>query len=288
MTYPKTHIKWLAFLALVACAPNAGVELTDGTRSDGALHSFAPVPANFRFSLTDAPSKDLSAVFVNVESAELWLSKGGKDARLVVAKNLGMVDLMTLRNGVLLPMEDFFVPEGVQVKSIRLMLAGGNYAVKKNGDICPMQTPSAQKSGIKIHLTNAVTIEKDNTYSLVVDFDAEKSVVIKGNGECLLKPVLKVASFRKQIVDGNPPSGPGDDVTGGVTDGNSGGGTPTPEPSVTPTPEPTPEPSVSPTPEPTTSPAPGAGGEGGFDPSDPSTWPPEYTPITIEDAFNMG
>lgn len=223
--------------------------------SGAPLRSFPEaVSNNLRISLTDAPSKNLKSVFVNVDHAELFVRRGGGQGRLIVAQNLGMIDLMTLRNGVSLPMQDIALPIGTEINGIRLVLkTDNNHGVKTNESRCEMKTPSAQQSGIKIHLAQPFTIEENQTYSMIMDFDAEKSVVVRGNGGCLLKPVLKLLSVVKTAIpipddngDGtgenpggaenpggidNPGDtggdiGAGDDgvpVTDG-TDGNTGGG----------------------------------------------------------------
>lgn len=208
--------------AMAACSRQGTVD----TSGNAYLSSYPQEKTdNLRVSMTDAPSKDLANVFVNVSHAELFVNSGGKNSRIVVAQGLGLVDLLTLRNGVLLPMQDFSLPEGVQVTGIRLVLNGDdNHAIKKNGERCEMQTPSGQQSGIKIHLSEPFTIEEGKDYSMIMDFDAEKSVVIKGNGDCLLKPVLKLITVTSK--DDNDDSGEEtteEPVTDG-TDSNVGGG----------------------------------------------------------------
>lgn len=230
----KLAITLTAISTLISCAPgssgsnstvNESLSNDNSQSSTTILESYSAKPGNFRFSLTDAPAKQLKSVFVNVLNAEVWLKKQNKEVRVSIGKDIGLIDLMKLRNGVLLPVEDFKIPDGAQVTQIRLILGGGNYAIKSDDSTCSLQTPSAQQSGIKIKLSNAVTISGGKSYSLVVDFDAEKSVVVKGNGDCLLKPVLKIASFTKidsEVIDdqGNN-SQPGEDVTGGVSDSNT-------------------------------------------------------------------
>lgn len=213
----KQNFKTLTMLGMTTVVSSILISCTQGSQTmytatktdslDAApestteLISFAPKNNNFRVSLTDAPKDDLKSVFVNVVNAELWLEKGGKSARLVIAKDLGMVDLLTLRNGLLMTMADITIPEGVSITQIRLILAQDNYAIKMDVSQCSLQTPSAQQSGIKIKLANPVTIAADKSYSLVLDFDAAKSVVVKGNGDCLLKPVLKVGAFTQVNID---------------------------------------------------------------------------------------
>ena len=208
--------------AMAACSRQGTVD----TSGNAYLSSYPQEKTdNLRVSMTDAPSKDLTNVFVNVSHAELFVNSGGKNSRIVVAQGLGLVDLLTLRNGVLLPMQDFSLPEGVQVTGIRLVLNGDdNHAIKKNGERCEMQTPSGQQSGIKIHLSEPFTIEEGKDYSMIMDFDAEKSVVVKGTGDCLLKPVLKLITVTsKDDSDDSGEETTEQPVTDG-TDSNVGGG----------------------------------------------------------------
>lgn len=182
---------------LMACAGTSG--------HDGGLNSngtYAASPNNFRLSLTDAPNDDLTAVIVNVKFAELRLEGHGKKARLIVAENLGPIDLLQLQNGVTLPMADLDIPDDVKVTQIRLVLdSAGNYIERSDESRCDLHTPSAQKTGVKILIHDGVTVEEGYSYSVVVDFDAKKSIVQQGNGGCLLKPVLKLKSATRVDVD---------------------------------------------------------------------------------------
>lgn len=186
----------VAIISIIIAACQKSSQLGTGTSQ------YAPKPANLRLNLTDAPHDELKNVFVNIDHAEILLSGGGKKARLILGQNMGLVDLMTLRNGVLLPIEDVAIPNGVSAHQIRLVLKPeGHYATKVDGSTCAMHTPSEQLSGIKILIHPTILFENNYSYSLVVDFDAQKSVVQQGNGGCLLKPVLKLKSATR-IVDG--------------------------------------------------------------------------------------
>ena len=52
-----------------------------------------------------------------------------------------------------------------------------------------LKTPSGQTSGVKLQLN--ADLESDVTYMVLLDFDAAKSVVAKGNGGYNLKPVVR-------------------------------------------------------------------------------------------------
>lgn len=97
------------------------------------------------------------------------------------------------------------LPVGFEVKSIRLVLkSDNNHGIKADNSCCEMQTPSGQQSGIKIHLAAPFVIENNYVYSMVMDFDAEKTVVVKGNGDCLLKPVLRLLQVTRTATTAHP------------------------------------------------------------------------------------
>lgn len=196
-------------VSLAACSKTSETASTKIADSGGNLNQSLDRnnEALVRFKLTDAPNHDLKSVFVNIDHMEVLVAGASKQGRLKLAKGLGMVDLLTLQDGVTLPLQDIVAPANLKITQIRLVLKPeGHYATKGDGSICALQTPSAQKTGVKIILTNKVQFEAGHAYNIVVDFDAKKSVVVKGNGECLLKPVLKLKSATKTTLpeEGQP------------------------------------------------------------------------------------
>lgn len=232
----------VAATVITACSqPASEQESTSLSSSPASQNQNMGVSSIVSFKLTDAPNKELKSVVVDIDHMEVLLGGSGKAGRLVVAKGLGTVDLLTLQNGVTLPLQDVIAPAGLEIQQIRLVLKPeGHYAVKADNSICALKTPSAQKTGVKIILTNKVQFEAGHQYNIVVDFDALKSVVIQGNGECLLKPVLKLKSAFKSLIpapeepasdagEGND-SGSGSDSGAGTdsgTDPNAGSGSET-------------------------------------------------------------
>lgn len=185
--------------AVSACSEQAGQSLN--SVSDLNIQKQSLV----KFNLTDAPNEALKSVIVDVDHLEVLVSGASKAGRLILAKGLGPVDLLKLQNGVILPLQEVVAPEGIQIQQIRLILKqDGHYAVKSDDSLCTLQTPSAQRTGVKIILTNKISFEAGHEYNVLVDFDALKSVVIKGNGDCLLKPVLKLKSVTKAVIVEQP------------------------------------------------------------------------------------
>lgn len=144
--------------------------------------------AQLMFSLTDAPSLEYSAVNLDVQG----ISVGVGDVENVEWINLdllhpGIYNLLDYRNGEMVVLADQSFPAG-RISQVRLIL-GENSSVVKDGVVYPLKTPSAQQSGLKFNLHQV--LEPDMMYHFVVDFDASRSVVTTGNGDHLLKPVIR-------------------------------------------------------------------------------------------------
>lgn len=151
--------------------------------------------ANLTVRMTDAPG-DYDAVFIDVQDVEIhveteaeleedtdgdgWISVGDVET--------GVYDLLELTGGVTQVLADTEVPAGY-VSQMRLVLGTEN-SVVINGETKPLNTPSAQQSGLKLQLNQ--DFEAGENYSFLLDFNVEESVVATGNGGYNLKPVIRV------------------------------------------------------------------------------------------------
>lgn len=104
------------------------------------------------------------------------------------------VDLTELIAGNSLLLTDEVIPSG-ELKQIRLILGEGNTLVieDENGNpyTVPLNTPSAQQSGLKLRLDTY--LEPNFTYVYILDWDVNKSIVEAGNsGNYNLHPVINV------------------------------------------------------------------------------------------------
>src|SRR5690606_17824441 len=81
------------------------------------------------------------------------------------------------------------------IKEVRLVLNDTGNSIVVDGQEYELKTPSAQSSGWKIKLTEDLILTPDVTYSLLLDFDAARSIVLRGNGQYLLKPVVRGLSI---------------------------------------------------------------------------------------------
>lgn len=153
-----------------------------------------------RVSLTDAPACGYESVNVTVTRVRVHQSAAAQDGQAgwseIVVDPPRKLDLLSLSNGVLYELGQVALPAG-SYQQIRLVLADNasvplaNTVVPTGGAESPLDTPSAQQSGIKLQAN--VDVPAGETVDVVLDFDACRSVVRRGNsGRHGLKPVIAV------------------------------------------------------------------------------------------------
>ncbi len=174
-------------LALAAC----------GGGGDGSPPSSGS--GTLRVSMTDAPSCGFDHVYVTVNKVRVHSSAdAGTDAAGWTDVNVdpasGRIDLLKLTNGVLATLGQTPLPAG-NYQQIRLVLSPNGGGAPANSVVPSatgveqaLDTPSAVQSGIKIN--RSFTVAPNTLTDLVLDFDACKSVVARGNGSYGLKPVV--------------------------------------------------------------------------------------------------
>jgi hypothetical protein len=190
----------LRYLAL-ASSLSAAVLLS--ACGGGGGSSTAAGQGTLSASLTDAPACGFDQVNVTVSKLRAHQSSsanenddGWSDITLNPAVKVNLLDLS---NGVLKALGQTSLPAG-HYTQLRLVLSsnGGatplaNSVVPSGGAETALVTPSAIQSGIK--LVNDFDIAANSKTDLVLDFDACKSIVTRGNGSYGLKPVIKVTPW---------------------------------------------------------------------------------------------
>jgi hypothetical protein len=122
-----------------------------------------------------------------------------KDTRgwTTLAEPKARIDLLTLRDGKVTTLGQKALPAG-SYKSFRLVIDPAQSVVTlKGGQTVDVHWPSAARSGIKVQLDRDVTVGRDSTKTLVVDFDVSESFVMRGNAMgngFNFKPVLRGTS----------------------------------------------------------------------------------------------
>jgi len=197
-SYSKSKpLAWLMASLLVALAAGCG--------GNGSISA----PGSISVSLTDAPACGFDKVYVTVNKVRIHQSStapdngsGWTDITLNPARK---IDLLSLNNGELDNLGEAPLAAG-HYTQLRLVLdpntSGGlaNSVIPTGGVETSLDTPSAVKSGIK--LINEFDVASGQRVDLMLDFNACKSIVKRGNGTYALKPVIKVIPFELNGIRG--------------------------------------------------------------------------------------
>jgi hypothetical protein len=139
-----------------------------------------------KISITDAPG-DYKNIYLHVDEVEI--RNGGEWINFTLTQT-DTFDILDYTNGNMLLLAEGQV-SAATTDEIRLVLSDGNTLVLEDGSVHDLKVPSGSSSGLKIKLDVAKDLQSNQTYYAVLDFDAEKSIVKKGNGDYSLKPVIR-------------------------------------------------------------------------------------------------
>lgn len=155
----------------------------------------------YKVRMTDAPGP-YSEVNVDIRSVEVT---GNNGETVLLNTTAGVYNLLDFSNGVDTLLATSVLTDA-EVKQIRLIL-GSNNTIVRDGITYPLSTPSADQSGLKL-LVNQ-TLQADIENAILIDFDANNSVVETGSGTYKLKPVLRtvVAATTGNISGSITPAG---------------------------------------------------------------------------------
>jgi hypothetical protein len=134
--------------------------------------------------LTDNPT-DYDEVNVHIVDIKVKMNDDDAGWIDIDAKDT-TINLLDLQDGVTKLIANGDVPEGV-LKEVRFILGSDN-SIVVGGSSHPLQTPSAEDSGLKIKIDQHLE-ETLNTF--ILDFDAALSVK-EENGNYRLSPVIRV------------------------------------------------------------------------------------------------
>jgi hypothetical protein len=144
-----------------------------------------PKTSRLEVRLTDAPG-DYEEVNIDIQDVQVNSSSDEKGWTSLDVHE-GVYDLLKLTNGLDTLLGTAELPAG-KISQVRLIL-GSNNSITVAGETISLSTPSAQQSGLKLQV-HAELLE-GITYTMLLDFDAAKSIVHTGNGKYILKPVLR-------------------------------------------------------------------------------------------------
>jgi len=188
--------------AAMAALALAGLSACGGGGGDSGATVTPPATTlgTLGVSMTDAPSCGFDAVNVTVTKIRVNQSASAADTDAgwtdITLNPALKINLLNLTNGALQALGQTSLSAG-HYSQLRLVLdpnTGGSMAnsVVVSGSTTErsLDTPSAVQSGIK--LVNSFDVAAGQRVDLVLDFDACKSIVTRGNGQYALKPVVKV------------------------------------------------------------------------------------------------
>ena len=130
--------------------------------------------------LTDAPTDEVSSV--NVYITGLTIKRSGASVERF-SNDVGLIDLLDLRDSTLLIAEDNVTAGDYEFIRVGLDQSRSNVIV--SGETLPLKIPSEE-----IKVLGGFVVRTGGSTNIVLDFDADKSLVKLGNGNWLLKPVI--------------------------------------------------------------------------------------------------
>ena len=186
----------LLLSTLPMCGGSGGDGVADPTPAGGAAQS------RLRVFLTDKPAEEYSEVRVTIASVRIHHSgdageMDGEWMEIPVDPAVIMpVDLLVLRNGVLLGLGSAPLPVG-HYQQIRLVLAPNagveppfnQSVVTMDGVIHALEVPSGT-----IKIVHGFSVDTSQPTDLTLDFDASQSVKKRGNGTYFMTPVIRATS----------------------------------------------------------------------------------------------
>lgn len=135
--------------------------------------------------MKDAPI-DFDSVNIEVLEVEVHYSTGGWTT---LSTNSGVYNLLDLQNDVTAVLVDSNALPVGDIQQMRLILGTNNHVVV-DSIAYPLELSSQANTGLKFNLNTSIT--PNDLVEILIDFDAQKSIVLTGSGVYKLKPVIKV------------------------------------------------------------------------------------------------
>ena len=185
----STSIRSFCGVGLLAMAMAVGLVACGGGGGGGIGGTGITPQGTVRFAVTDAPACGFDSVNVTIQKVRVHKDAGAVDADAgwseVVVSPARRVDLLGLTNGVLEELGQASLPAG-KYTQLRLILGANdsntplaNSVLPTGGSETALTTPSGQQSGAKLNVD--IDVAAGKVADFVLDFDACKSVVTRGN-----------------------------------------------------------------------------------------------------------
>lgn len=143
--------------------------------------------ARLEIRMTDDPAA-YDAVYIDLQDVQINVTgEDDKGWQSLPGVQKGIYNLLDLVNDKDTLLVNADIPTG-KLHQIRLVL-GSNNSIVVDGNTIQLETPSALQSGLKLNVQQNVT--GGILYTMLLDFDAGKSIVTTGGGKFILKPVIR-------------------------------------------------------------------------------------------------
>jgi hypothetical protein len=151
--------------------------------------SVSPGFGLLQVALTDKPSDPVvTAVNVCLERVDVVFT----DDRPIVRLDVNLtVDLFDLRNGVSASLGIAQLPVGT-IEQLRLILCPDGASAVIDGVVEPLKVPSGEQTGIKLTRPGGFEVRDGVATTIILDFDAEKSLHFAPGQGWMLTPVVQV------------------------------------------------------------------------------------------------
>lgn len=140
-------------------------------------------PYAYNVRMTDAPGP-YQQVNIDLKAVEVT---GNNGQTVLLNTTAGIYNLLEFSNGLNTLIATSNLSDA-NVSQIRLILGSENTVVV-GGVTYPLSTPSAEQSGLKLQVNQTLLADIQN--EILLDFDANASIVKTGNGTYKLKPVVR-------------------------------------------------------------------------------------------------
>lgn len=143
---------------------------------------------NIIIRLTDAPGK-YQQVNVDIQKISVHLvPNSGSASWIDLPTKSGVYDLIKLQNGIDTTIVNTSQLAAGKITQMRLIL-GTNNTVMADSAMHSLTVPSGSETGIK--LIGKLVVDPNQTLNVLLDFDANESVIETGSNTFQLKPTIK-------------------------------------------------------------------------------------------------
>jgi hypothetical protein len=181
----KKNASFLATLVL------GSLLLLQSCSKDNMGNGQTPAEQGFiKVKLTDLPGP-YPEVNIDIRQVRVHLAgNAGNNGWIDLPTHAGVYNLLDLQNGIDSTIVDSTMIQAGKITQVRLVLGPNSTVMTSDSVLHDLKVPSGEQSGVK--LVGQLNVPVDHTLHVLIDFDANASIVEKGNGDFSLKPVIKI------------------------------------------------------------------------------------------------